>query len=120
MDKQKDTLTELRRLHEAATPALWRTNWIDATEKQPESYVVQDYATGDIVAITNRLKEGWDRSNLIVAMRNALPALLDCVEALEKAEVYIAKRVFNPPRGEVGRAVILPLIHAALDKLKGV
>jgi hypothetical protein len=78
-----DDLTELRRLHEAATPGPWRTDLtetgcVDIESTQPVRLLGFLYAPSD----TGNENAEAD-ADLIVAMRNALPGLL--AEALRAA-----------------------------------
>jgi hypothetical protein len=94
-----DDLTELRRLHEAATPRPWRAHdtWLD---HGAHTAVVfrgdQNTPAGTPVRVawlpTFEDGEGWgterncwNDADLIVAMRNALPGLLAEVERLRAA-----------------------------------
>ena len=120
-------LTELRRLHEAATGE-WEL-WID-----PAVDTFEGYEPAELRGIRTKGEHntvvrfdddyGTDQgadAELIVAMRNALPALLDCVEALEKIR---DGRVLSPR--DIARMTAADYIdeietfsRAALANLKG-
>jgi hypothetical protein len=86
-----DRIEELQRLHEAATRGPWRA---DVTPPGPcgqvlrNESVVADHAIRDIVLVARRGTTGgvhWFKdASYIVAMRNALPALLRVARAARR------------------------------------
>lgn len=75
----KDTIGQLRTLGEAATPGPW---WIEY-EAGPESVWAAVAGTGGYTASAPIIDAYSEDAALIAALRNALPALLDRLDALE-------------------------------------
>lgn len=77
-----ETLAELRRLHAAATPGPWGVDDGIVVDDRGNAHKV-DPATIPAVGIEVDHVSGFDAS-LIVAARNALPALLDAAEERDR------------------------------------
>jgi hypothetical protein len=102
----KDTIARLRELEAAATPGPWTTyhDW--------EAYGIRAGLQTTVLQQTAYYPSapGWEDTQLIAEMRNALPALLDRLEKLE-AVVEAAEDV--APFLEEGHTLVVAL--AALD-----
>lgn len=100
-------LAELLALHEAATPGKWR-----ATDAAEIMGTLNGY--GVSIAMT-RDKLGRD-ARLIVAARNALPALLDEIARLRRIEAAAREHMQDEPRvGPREHVEAFDRLHAALD-----
>jgi hypothetical protein len=115
-----DRIEELQRLHEAATRGPWRA---DVTPPGPcgqvlrNESVVADHAIRGIVLVARRGTTGgvhWFKdASYIVAMRNALPALLRVARAARK----VIGGTFDPDELRP-EAADLDELHAALAELE--
>lgn len=97
---------ELRRLTREATPGPWKWGWTtDLTSPPTKRFTKDSYTVEPAVCATSRLKGGFDDAALLVAMRNALPALLDRMEKLERvaeASRYHSRGDYVTRNGSVG------------------
>lgn len=84
-------LAELRRLHEAATPGPWDERG-DENDRESSSYVVSEAYVDEEPGICGDCNKHWPLvradAELIVAARNALPALLARAEVYEAAVAW--------------------------------
>ena len=101
-----DIAAELRRLYEAAEPGEW-----DCLIPGSDTIAIHG-ADGDQthIAWIDNVQGGADDARLIVAMHEALPALLDAVEAMRGLRRY--------PANTVSAEVYEMRLDAALAALK--
>jgi hypothetical protein len=98
----QETRDELRRLHEAATPAPWLWE--------------RDGCYGDVTNKQNRFTTGRRDAEMIAAMRNALPALLDAADALDlQQNPHKVARVLDEKRLVIEENTRLRTENEALD-----
>ncbi len=84
MTDARETIARLRALHEAATPGAWEADLEGDRHDQPLLYgPTRDrwIALFPHQCLVSTQREGQADCELIAAMRNALPALLDAVDA---------------------------------------
>ncbi len=113
-------LAELRRLHEAATPGPWDERG-DENDRESSSYVVSEAYVDEEPGICGDCNKHWPLvradAELIVAARNALPALLARAEVYEAAKALI----YCTDGDSVGDALAaVDALRAAIAKVEGV
>lgn len=105
------TLQELKAVLAAATPGEWKTEEYRAMAGKVARVYVKGH--GDLVS-GNFM---YDDAHLICFMHNALPALIECAEALESAVGRL--EWLNDPRTGATEGPWIKIANKALNKLKG-
>ena len=117
MDDLRTTLADLRRLHEAATKGPWNA---DHDEEAFASYVtgrglpnIAQVSYTVVGGLTERQQQ--TTADLIAAMRNALPALLEIADAAVGVDDFMAKYDMSQIQLGPGLKAVLDSLRFALD-----